>query len=338
MFRIALAVFACLSAAAWSVAGPVSAEEGQRQAQVMDQFRKALDREPKAEAKVAVAEKTLKEEPSVELRHRMLDAAAKIPGPEIEPFLTARLTDEGDAGLRSRVAKLLGERGSEKCLGALVECAVKDKTTDIEIGCIRGRSSARRAATFAVADLVARYPKLADAAAAKLSGPSVPVKEDPRDNEGLVDARMQALYRITRDEAHVQPFYDRLKSQDAKVREKGVVAFRFLKLKKAPPELVETLKDADPSVRQWAALVLGEIGDAKTADTLLALAADAKENLGVRCNAIDSVGRLRIAATAGRIEKLLLDDQPAVQTGAAIALYRITGKKVKQFPEGYNAD
>jgi hypothetical protein len=33
-----------------------------------------------------------------------------------------------------------------------------------------------------------------------------------------------------------------------------------------------------------------------------------------------------------------MDPEPVIQTCAAIALYRITGKKVKQFPEGYNAD
>jgi HEAT repeat protein len=121
-------------------------------------------------------------------------------------------------------------------------------------------------------------------------------------------------------------------------RVNGIVAFRFLKLSKAPIEVVETLKDADPSVRRWTALVLGEIGDPKTADVLLTTANNQKEDVGVRCNAIDSIGRMKIPATAGQIEKLLTDADERVQTIAAIAFYRITGKKVKQFPAGYNAD
>jgi hypothetical protein len=36
------------------------------------------------------------------------------------------------------------------------------------------------------------------------------------------------------------------------------------------------------------------------------------------------------------MEQLLKD--PTVAANAAIALYRITGKKVEQFPAGYNAD
>jgi hypothetical protein len=36
------------------------------------------------------------------------------------------------------------------------------------------------------------------------------------------------------------------------------------------------------------------------------------------------------------MEKLLND--PAVAASAAVALYRITGKKTERFPAGYNAD
>lgn len=38
------------------------------------------------------------------------------------------------------------------------------------------------------------------------------------------------------------------------------------------------------------------------------------------------------------MRKLLRDENPTVQTNAAISLYRITGEKAKQFPAGYNAD
>src|SRR5438094_904331 len=82
----------------------------------------------------------------------------------------------------------------------------------------------------------------ADAAAAALR--ALRVADDGKDNEGLADARVQALYQITRDNALLKPFYERLKSKDARERERGVIAFRFLKLKGAPAELVNALKDS----------------------------------------------------------------------------------------------
>ncbi|HEV3438757.1 MAG TPA: HEAT repeat domain-containing protein [Gemmata sp.] len=336
MVRSLLSISLLLFSAVFSVAGPVTAEEAKRQAQVIEQLKNAIASEPKAEAKFALIAKAMKEERNADLRRRILETATTIPGSEIEPFLTTLLTGEEDAGLRSEAARLLGQRGSEKCLKALAQSAEKDKTTDIERGCIRGQSSARRAATFAIAELAARHPKLADEAAAKLR--ALPATIDPKDNESLGDARIQALYQITHDETLLKPFYARLKSTEVKERTNGVIAFRFLKIKQAPKEVVDALKDASPDVRVWAALVLGEIGDPKTWENLMAVSVNTKEDLGVRCNAIDGVGRMKIAAAVGQIEKLLNDPEPIVQTDAAIALYRITGKKVKQFPEGYKAD
>jgi HEAT repeat protein len=120
------------------------------------------------------------------------------------------------------------------------------------------------------------------------------------------------------------------------VRIDGANAFQFLKLKEAPAELVNSLADKDAAVRSTVALVLGSIGDPKTAKPLMRIAANEKAERMVRVNAIYSLGQMRAPAAADLMEKLLAD--PSVATNAAIALYRITGKKVAQFPEGYNAD
>ena len=128
------------------------------------------------------------------------------------------------------------------------------------------------------------------------------------------------------------------KSKDAKVRARGVNAFGFLRLKEAPKEVVNALKDTSPGVRRETALVLGRIGDPKTGAALMAVAGDREEEASVRCNAIFALGSMKSAAAAPLLEKLLEDPKPAVQTNAAIALYRITGKKVKQFPKGYRTD
>ncbi len=330
-----LAVVSLLLASV-ALAGPVniSPEEHDRQARVLDQLKKAVAAETGDAARLVVVVRLMKEEKAVDVRGQALELATQIPGADLDAFLTALLANEPDAGLRGRAAAALGHLGSEKCLAALADCAANDRTTDVESGCIVGRSSARRAATFAVAELAARHPKIADEAAAKLRALS-PVAKD---NEGLADARVQALYQITHDEELLKPFFARLKSKDGEERANGVVAFRFLNLKKAPPEVVAALDDASPDVASWAALVLGEIGDAKTAPPLMAIAGDAKKDVGLRCNAIGALGRMKVADASDLMERLLTDDDQRVVTNAAISLHRITGKKVKQFPEGYRDD
>jgi HEAT repeat protein len=319
-----------------SSAGPISAEEARRQTQVLEQLREALSAETTDAGKLTHIADVMKDERDVNLRRRLLEAALQIPGADLERFLTDLLTREEDAGLRSQAAAALGHIGSEKCLSTLTRVAGKDRTTAQLIGDVVGQSSARRAATFAIAELAARFPGVADDAVAELR--ALPAVEDGKDNEGLADARAQALYQITRDDALLKPFYERLKSSDAKDRERGVIAFRFLKLKAAPAELVAALKDSSPDVRSWSALVLGEVGDPKTADVLLQVAGDTKEEARVRCNAIGALGRMKTASAADTMEKLLTDAEPSVRTNAAVALYRITGKKVKQLPEGYEPD
>jgi hypothetical protein len=159
------------------------------------------------------------------------------------------------------------------------------------MGDIASQSSARRAATFAIAELAARHPAIAKDAVDRLR--AIDAVQDAPDNEQLPDARAQAIYQITRDAALLEPFLKRLKSDDPKVRESGVVAFRFFKLTEAPAELVATLKDPDVEVRRWAALVLGEIGDPKTVEALKAAAAD--EDNFVRANIQYSLKKMKAA-------------------------------------------
>jgi HEAT repeat protein len=96
------------------------------------------------------------------------------------------------------------------------------------------------------------------------------------------------------------------------------------------------LNDDSADVRSTAVLVLGAIGDAKTAEPLMEVASDTKQERSVRANAVFALGRMRSTSAAGLMEKLLSD--PDLSASAAVALYRITGKKVKEFPAGYNAD
>jgi HEAT repeat protein len=319
-------------------AGPITREESERRGRVLEQLKESIAVEATEAGKFAAIAAVMAKEPAVDLRRRILDIATGMPGAALEAFLTAVLTTDKDAGVRSLVATALGRSGSEKSLAVLAKVAASDRTTTLQIGDIGSRSSARRAAIFAIAQLAERFPKLADKAAAELR--ALPGEADPADkdhrHEDLPHARRQALYQVTGDETLLGPFFDRLKSADPTQRQQGVIAFRFLNLKKAPARIVKALEDESVAVRSTAAMVLGEIGDAKTAEPLMALAADAKQERGVRANAIGALGHMRAAAAADLMEKLLGDAD--VSANAAVALYRITGKKAKQFPEGYRAD
>jgi HEAT repeat protein len=333
--RAVAVVFVGIAMAGPLLAGPITRQEAERQAQVSEQLKKALAAESTDAGKFTQIARVMKDERSADFKRRILEMAIPIGGPELEKFLTSLLTSEEDAGLRSHAATTLGSRGSEKCLTTLAQVAKSDRTR-IEIGDIGSQSSARRAATFAIAELAARFPKLADKAAEELR--ALPAVADAKDNEHLADARAQALYQITRDKKLLEPFYQRLKSKEASERARGVNAFRFLQLKEAPVEIIDALKDDSAEVRRTTALVLGNIRDPKTGAALMKVAGDTKEDISVRCNAIDSLGRMKNATATDLMEKLLEDPKGIVQTNAAIALYRITGKKVKQFPAGYRAD
>ena len=333
---VALALLLSVAAPKLTLAGPVTGPEAEQQKRVVEQLARSVAEEKTDEGRFVLIRGVMTAESAVMVRRKVLEVATGFPGPKLDEFLARVLAMDEDAGVRSEAATALGKVGSEKQLAALADAAKNDRTTSILIGDVGGQSSARRAATFAIAELAARFPNLADDAAKKLR--ALPVKDDPKDREGLADASLQALYQITLDESLLRPFYERLKSKEAKDRVNGVVAFQYLKLKTAPPEIVAVLKDPSPEVRSWAALVLGRIGDPKTAEALMAVAGNAKEENSVRCNAVLSLGQMKTAAAADLMEKLLSDPQPSVQSNAAIALYRITGKKVKQFPVGYKAD
>ena len=315
-------------------AGPISAPEAKRQAQVLEQLKKSVAAAKDDADKFAIIGGVLSAERDPNFRRKVLAFASEIKGPAHEEFLMSILVADDDAGIRSLAATTLGKTGSEKCLAALAKSAASDRTSMMMIGDVGGQSSARRAATFAIAELVGRHPKLADNAAGELR--ALPDKFDATDRESLADARLQSLYQVTRDEALLKPYFDRLKSENPKERMDGANAFQFLKLMQAPPELVAALEDEDAGVRSNVALVLGGIGDPKTVEPLMAIASTADGDRGPRVNAIYSLGQMRAKPAADLMEKLLAD--PNVAANAAVSLYRITGKKVKEFPEGYNAD
>lgn len=306
-----------------AVAGPVTPQQAKHRTEALERLKKAIADEKTDEAKVAAVSKAMTGETDVEVRRRIVEMANEIPGPALEAFLATVLATDSDAGIRSETAKTLGKVGTENSIAVLAKAAASDRKSSIVLGDIGGESSARRASIFALAELAERFPKLADKIADDLR--ALPARVDVKDTESLGDARRQALFQVTHDEALLKPFFADLQGATARERVNGVVAFRFLKLKKAPAELVKALDDRDAEVRSWAALVLGEIGDPATIEPLMTAAADPKLDRLFRVNAIHSLGHMRATAAVDLMKKLA--DDPQVAKNAEMALAKIQEKK-----------
>jgi len=55
-------------------------------------------------------------------------------------------------------------------------------------------------------------------------------------------------------------------------------------------------------------------------------------------NSEGAIEQMKTADATELMRTLLADESEVVQTQAAIALYRLTGEKAKQFPAGYRVD
>lgn len=316
------------------LAQPPSADVAQRHQENVVQMKQVLAGSEADDKKFDRLAEAIHRELDADCRRDLLALAAAHPGSAQESFLIDLLRSDDDWTVRSEAATLLGRFGSEAAIVSLAKAAAADNVTEGRRGCIVLQGTARRAAIFALAELGRRLPKSATAIAEEIRKLPEPNDADKRlRNESLGDARHQALFQLTDDRALLKPFFERLKSKDAKTRQEGVVAFRFLNLSRAPDELVELAQDPSPEVRSLLVLVLGEIGDAKTVPLLIGIAKDASLDRGIRCNAIGSLGHMRAADARPLMESLLSDE--SLKVNAAIALSQITGKRHPLVPEGY---
>jgi HEAT repeat protein len=316
------------------LAKPPSAEVAQRHQATVAEIKQFLAGPDSDERKFERLAEAIHGEAEPDYRRDLVALAAARPGSAQESFLIDVLHSDADWTVRSEAAKTLGQTGSKAAIAPLAKVAATDKLTMGTQGCIGSDGTARRAAIFAMAELGRRLPDSAKVIAEDIRGLPEANDADKRlINEQLGDARRQALFQLTGDQSLLKPFFEQLKSKDAKTRENGVVAFRFLNLSKAPTELVALARDPSPEVRSWVALVLGEIKDTKAVPLLMDIAKDAATDRGTRCNAIHSLGRMRAAEAKPLLESLLSDE--SVKVNAAIALSEITGKRHPLVPEGY---
>ncbi|HVV99220.1 MAG TPA: HEAT repeat domain-containing protein [Planctomycetaceae bacterium] len=325
-------VFVCSASVA--SAGPPSREVYERHREDLAQAKRMLTGAGTDAEKFQRLAEMVREERVSDYRRALLSLGTLLPGKGLESFLAGQLRSDGDWTVRAEAATLLGKFGAESAVAPLAEAAAADKITLGMRGDVGGDGTARRSAIFALAELGRRLPGAAKPAISELR--KLPAANDADKrlfNEGLGDARMQALFQLTRERELLGPFFERLKSDDVETRVSGVVAFQYFDLSQAPEQLVKLAQDPSAEVRSWVMLVLGRIGDAKTVPLLVGVAKDANADRGVRCNAIGSLGQMRAADAKAAMEQLLSDE--SVRVNAAIALSQITGKRHPLVPEGY---
>jgi HEAT repeat protein len=338
--RLLTLVMTCLALLALAPKAPaqmLTSEAAARRATILTAAQSAISGKGSDDSAMDELRSAMKQAATLwDTRRELLKLAAQRPGKALDAFLSEVLVSDSDSGVRGVAATSLGHLGAAEVLPALLNAAATDRKTPMMMGDVgSGSVSARRQAIFAVAELAGRFPAIQAKTVEGLRALTIP---QDFENEHLSDVRQQTLFQITKDREILKPFLKKLTDPDKKVREDAVVAFRFFKLDKAPAELVAALKDSERDVRSWTATVLGEIADPQTIDVLKATAADTHEDQRVRANAIQSIGLMKRPETASFVEGLIADPDLTIRSLAAVAFYRITGKRVKEFPEGYNAD
>jgi len=311
------------------VAKPMSAEAMARiQAEIVG-IKSFLTSHRTASEKIHFLSKALDRTSSVHVGEKILELAGQVGGPDLETLLIHVVQGSAEVRLRTIAVQKLAQYGTPSCIEPLLKCAEKDPTGQYQVGCIRGQRNARRDAYFALAEIGLRLEeerkRIADA-----------IRGLPVTSGDLNDPKIQTLYILTGNTDLLRPFYRRLASPDPKIRVPGVVAFRFLKLKRTPQELVDLIDDPEQEVRSWVALVLGEIGDPATVPVLIKAAKNQSLDRNTRCNAIGSLGGMH-AKEAVPVMKELLNDE-SVKVNAAIALSLLTGVRHPLVPEGYGLD
>ena len=292
-------------------------------------IRLAADKQDTPSEKHAVLTGAFAKSDSPHVKMRILEMAKVVEAPELEPFLLSILQNKTDVRDRILAVMTLAEHGSTAAIEPLLDCAENDPEGVAGAGCMRCRTTARRDAYLALAEIGLRHPAERNRIAAAVA--ALPITTDD-----VHDPKAQTLYILTQDQRHLKLFLDRLQDEDPETRALGVRALRPFKLSHAPEQLVATLADSNPDVQARAARLLGIIGDSKTIPALIEAATATDRDRQVRSNAIRALGSMRVKQAESVMRKLLTDD--SVKVVAAIALFQITGERHPLLPQGFDLE
>jgi hypothetical protein len=138
------------------LASPPTREDAAHRERFAADLRAAPAAESSAAGRAAALGRAYKAEPDPDVRRLVFDHIPAPPDPALDRFLADVLAADADAGIRGMAATALGTDG---CLPALGKAAATDPVTEFRVGCVAGKGTARRAATFAIAELAARHTR-----------------------------------------------------------------------------------------------------------------------------------------------------------------------------------
>ena len=244
----------------------------------------------------------------------------------IAPLVNA-LRDE-DSVVWRRAAEVLGELSDEQAVGPLI-CVLEDEASIVRRRAaeVLGKIGHERAIeplinAFRDDDPVVRRraaKALGQIGAERAVGPLIAAlaDKDPSIRRGAIEALGTIL--------EVPQLVD-LASEAKSVRQSGARALGQLGDKRAVEPLIATLRDRDPSVRLRAAEALGQLGDKRAVEALI-VATIRNRDPSVRRRAADALGKLKAEQSVEPLINALQDDDPVVRLQAAEALGRLKDER-----------
>ncbi len=155
-------------------------------------------------------------------------------------------------------------------------------------------------------------------------GPKAPATSSPAAARLPADPRIEKLALILRasDRRIVDDDLRALLADvDPSIREKAALALGQIGDRASVPDLEAAASDNDEGTKASAAFAMGLIADASTVATLRRLAGDTSAR--VRAAAGEALGRLRDASGAQAIGSLLLDSETPVRVAACLAAWKL---------------
>lgn len=156
------------------------------------------------------------------------------------------------------------------------------------------------------------------------------VPKDPNDAKQItVEMRKVSLALAKIGPPAINVLVQALGHRDAVVRQRAVSALTIMGRPAigALAELVRTLKDPDPRIRQGAAIALARIGSARPSSAGLILALKDSEP-PVRATAATALGMIGAMDAVPALKETTADANVAVRQAAQQALMRLEGKQV----------
>jgi transcription termination factor NusA len=234
---------------------------------------------------------------------------------------------DGDPVVRRRVAEALGKLGDERAVASLV-ASLQDEDTFVRRRATTalGQLGSEEAIEPLINALRDQDPTVRQMAAKALEGLKKPVVErlivNMRDDDPGVRWKVIETLGIKWE----MPELVALADEDSSVRQSAAMALGQLGDKRAVIPLIATLKDEDRNVSQSAAEALGKLGDERAVEPLLVVLSEDEDQITRR----RAAHALRCLGDKRQIDVLLAmleDENPKFRREAAKAVGKLKDKR-----------